>query len=168
MRPQLALHYPGQYDGWIPVAREDSLAAEIADRHYSRQTPGAHGFMPPGRCVVFVHVGREGLALWGVVLNLDPVGTLRWRNTIFRNESDSLSSQLVESATFATYLEWTKKYGALPDVALTTEIDIKATERRRSRWVEPGHCYRMAGWREVARRGREHGRPAIVVLEAPR
>lgn len=167
MRPQLSLHIPGQYDGWIPVGREDSLAAEIADRHYSRQTPGSHGFMPPGKCVAFIHVGIKGAALWSAVLNLDPIGELRWRNTIFRNESDSLSSQLIIMATRATYLEWTLRYSDLPSVPLRTEVDIKATEHRRSRTVQPGHCYRMAGWREVREIPASHGRPAKVELEAP-
>lgn len=166
-RPQLAIHFPGPYDLWTVVQREDSLCAELADGHYSRQTPGADGYMPPGFCVALYHRAPIGAAVWGVVLNMDPIGHVRWRNTIFRNTSGTRSSVLIAAATFATYQEWIANYNGLPRVALTTEIDIEATRRRRSKRHEPGHCYRIAGWREIARRGREHGRPPTVTLEAP-
>jgi len=167
VRPQLAIHFPGPYDLWCVVQREDSLAAELADGHYSRQTPGADGFMPPGFCVAFVHHGPTGSAVWSAVFNVFR-DVWRWRNTIFRNKSGTLSSSLISAATNATYLEWARVYGWMPIARLTSEIDIEATRSRRSKRHEPGHCYREAGWREVSRRRREHGRPACVVLEAPR
>lgn len=167
MRSQLALYLVSAGELWAPVLREDSLLAELADGHYSRQTPGADGFMPPGACIALRHHGRRGRAGWGVVLNVFRE-VWRWRNTFFRNVSGTLSSTLIEAATIATYREWERTYGALPTLPLTTEFDIEATRRRRSKHHEPGHCYRVAGWREIARRGREHGRPASVVLEAPR
>lgn len=152
---------------WSRISVQDQRAAALADGHYSRQTIGAAGFMPPGRRFALWHEGPLGPALWGVVLNLDPVGALRWRNTIFRNTSGTLSSSLIAAATIETYGVWVRRYGALPSVPLTTEVDIDATRARRSRHHEPGRCYRAAGWREIVRRGPTHGRPAIVVLAAP-
>ncbi len=103
-----------------------------------------------------------------------------------------MTSDLIVSAVAATYAEWRREYGALPvtwavkgfefwqhiavgvpmwitiePVPLTTEIAIIETSKRRSRRHEPGHCYRVAGWREVRRTERGHGRPARCFLEAP-
>lgn len=167
MKAQLDLHFRGAHPRWYRVKANDSLSAELADGHYSRQTPGADHFMASGRKVVLHHVTRIGRAVWGVVLNLDPVGTLRWRNSIFHNASGDLTSDLIIEATWATYAEWALEYGPLPTVPLTTEVDIAATARRRSQHHEPGHCYRVAGWREVRRTDGSHGRPPVVVLEAP-
>lgn len=168
MRAQLALHWPTSSSLWHLAPREDSLVAELADGHYSRQTPGADGYLAPGKCVVLYHRGPTGRAAWGVVYNVF-LEVWRWRNAIFRNhKSGTLSSLLVETATATTYAEWRRIYGALPDEPLTTEIDIAATAARRSKRHEPGHCYLVAGWRKVRDIPAGHGRPAKVELEAPR
>ena len=192
MKSQLAINWPSPRELWSIAPREDSLAAELADRHYSRQTAGAHGFLAAGRCVVLYHRGPRGAAAWGVVYGVFRE-VWRWRNTIFRNESGTLSSALIKAATEATYIEWERKYGALPHVwsaiafepwlhvatgvqvvvgpvpvPLRTEVDIEATRARRSKRHEPGHCYLMAGWRKVREIPRSHGRSAKVELEAPR
>lgn len=105
MHAQLAIHWPTSHELWSEAPREDSLAAELADGHYSRQTPGADGFLAPGASLVLVHRGARGLAVWGVVLNVFR-GRLRWRNTIFRNVSGTLSSVLIAAATRVTYQSW--------------------------------------------------------------
>lgn len=167
MKPQLQLHFPSRsYPYWCRVTRYDTLAAELADGHYSRQSPGTDQYMPPGQHVAFVHHGPHGLAVWSAVWNVFR-DVWRWRNTIYRNVSGTLSSTLVEWATFATYVEWRIDYGSLPEKPLTTEVDIKATSARRSKHNEPGHCYLMAGWRKVRDIPASHGRPAKVELEAP-
>ncbi len=74
----------GDAISWRRVPRSDWQARELADRHYSRQTVGAVDFMPPGR--VLVLLTYDALAVWGVVQNRDPVGAVRWRCSIFRNE----------------------------------------------------------------------------------
>lgn len=168
MRPQLAIHWPSPHELWSIAPREDSLAAALADRHYSRQTPGADGFLAAGKCVVLYHRRPDGDAVWGVVYNMDPVGAWRFRNTLFHSESKTLSSTLIEAATFVTYREWVRKYGALPAEPLRTEIDVEATKRRRSKRHSPGHCYLMAGWHVVRYVPPGHGRSAKVELEAPR
>lgn len=176
MRSQLAIHFVGGDGIWAPVGRHDSFAAELADGHYSRQSIGDDQFMPPGQCVAFVHRGDPrpsrrrrslGRAVWSAVYNVFR-DTWRWRNTIFRNDTTTPSSLLVETATRATRREWLRIYGALPEQPLTTEIDIEATRARRSKHHEPGHCYRVAGWHEVRVTPPLHGRPASVLLEAPR
>lgn len=161
------MHWPTISELWSVAPREDSLCCELADGHYSRQTPGSDGFMAPGECCVFYHRGVVGPAVWGCVHNRDITGAWRWRNVIFRNTSGTLSSPLIVAATLATYAEWTKVYGKLPDVPLRTEIDIEATRARRSKNSPPGKCYYEAGWTFVRDIPAGHGRPAKVELEAP-
>lgn len=163
--PNLALNFADAM--WHRIPDEDPFAARFYDGHYSRQTPGARGILAPGWRVLLWHEGPKGPALWGVVLNLDPVGTLRWRNTVFRNKSGTLSSLLIMHALVETWLFWIRTYGALPWMQLTTEIGIEATRRRRSKRHEAGHCYLMAGWRKTRDIPRGHGRGAKVELAAP-
>jgi hypothetical protein len=158
------MHYPTSSPLWSIAPREDSLGAELADGHYSRQTPGADGFLAPGESLVLVHQGPIGRAVWGVVHNVFK-GVQRWRNTIFRNVSGTLSSSLIESATLVTFEHWSTIY-TVPSIPLRTEVDIDATALRQSVWNQPGHCYLMAGWRKVRDIPRGHGRSAKVELEA--
>lgn len=139
---------------WCLVKRCDPSARALADRHYSRQTPGAVDFMPPGR--TFVLMTRDRTAVWGAVENLDPAGNRRWRVSIFRNEGPALSSYLVRTATLLTLGRWHRRWGP-PSIPLTTEVDPSKVRPKR----DPGWCFLRAGWRRV---GVVRG---LVVLEAP-
>lgn len=138
---------------WYEVTKHDRRGAALADRHYSRQTVGDAQYLPPGETLALLHEGGSGLALWGVCLNMDPVGNLRWRCTIFRNESGDLSSDLIRLATTITVGAWMPR----PPWPLTTEIDPRRVRRKR----DPGRCFLRAGWRKL----RVHRR--LVVLVAP-
>lgn len=157
----LELPHMGEVGIWRRVPKRSAVARALADRHYSRQTIGADDFIPPGRCLVLVT--PCGRATWAVVENRDPVGALRWRCTIFRNEGAGLSSDLVRAATSATFDYWRRHYHGLPVAPLRTEVDPAATRRKR----DPGRCFIRAGWRVVAVTPASHGRPSLVVLEAP-
>lgn len=125
---------------WQKVRRTDPRARVLADRHYSRQTVGAPEFMANGRTLVLLtHCAS---AVWGVIQNLDPVGNERFRCSIFRNESLTLSSVLIREATWRTYAFWVRRYHGLPGAPLTTEVDPDRTLRKR----DPGRCFRRAGW----------------------
>ena len=151
MSGALPLFASGQ---WVEVRRCDPRAAAIVDRHYSRQTPGAPEFMPPGE--TFVLLTRDEGAVWGACLNLDPVGNLRWRVTVFRREHGALASELIGEATSLTFDRWRER-GGLPEVPLTTEIDPRCTRRKR----DPGRCFLRAGWRVL-----DPNRNGLVVLAA--
>lgn len=137
---------------WREVRRCDHRAVAIVDRHYSRQTVGAAEFMPPGETLVLL-THDEG-AVWGACLNLDPVGALRWRVTVFRREHGALASILIREATELTFARWRER-GGLPDVPLTTEVDPRRTRPKR----DPGRCFLRAGWRVLDR-----DRNGLVVL----
>jgi hypothetical protein len=137
---------------WSHIPVEDPRASALYDRHYSRQTIGADGVLAGGRRFLLWHEGPSGCALWGVVYNIFRE-VWRWRNAIFRNESGTRSSDLIRAATDATYAMWLRRYKALPDVPLETEIDIDATAARRSKRNPPGawpHRHRISSCARTA------------------
>lgn len=124
--------------------------------HYSRRTPGSKTFTGVGQEIVLLH--ESGAAVWACVRQRTPsargTGSSRgregstdvkpryiWRNMLFRNLGGGLSSQLIISATEATYRHWIERYGSLPEERLRTEIDTRAVRSK-----NPGYCYKMAGW----------------------
>jgi hypothetical protein len=150
---------------WDLVSSADPRALAVVDGtgpfaahgpHYSRRTPGARTFTGVGQEVVLVTAC--GRAVWACVRQRTPhrpgTGASRgrdgitderarylWRNMIFRNLGAGLSSDLICSATARTYEEWEKRYGALPEERLRTEIDVRAV-----RSPNKGYCYKVAGW----------------------
>jgi len=142
---------------WMRVTKFDARALALADRHYSRQRRGSRQFMPPGKTLVLLT--PDANAVFGVCSNLDPRGREQFRCTIFRNESELLSSDLVRAAS-AIAAEWALDNGVI--ATLTTEIDPKLVRRKR----DPGRCFRRAGWYVVgASRGHRHR--GGIVLAAP-
>jgi len=166
IQTSLTLHTVRGGAPWSVEPIESPAARELADRHPSRQTPGARGFIPPGWRILLRCADRRGSAIWSACRNVFR-RVWRWRNTIFRNETSMLSSDLVRAATVATYAEWIARYRDLPVEPLTTEIDVDATAPRRSRRHEPGHCYLVAGWTFVREVPPGHGRGLVHVLAAP-
>lgn len=162
---------------WSHVPIEDPRARAVYDRHYPRlnRPPDVDddGFVGPGRRFLLLHDGPGGrLAIWAVVYNRwKPKGWTegqwRWRNSIFRNETITRSSDLIKAATDDTYELFTRRYTKLPDVPLTTEIDIEATKEHRSPWHAAGWCYKKAGWTFSHETPREHGRSAKAIWKAP-
>lgn len=145
---------------WHQVKRCDVRARELADRHYSRQSPGADEFMGNGRTLVLITLAAD--AVWGAIENKDPHGGPHWRCSIFRNEGPTLSSALVKEATAETIAFWRRRYG-LPPVPLMTEVDVDETRPKR----DPGRCFLMAGWTVVEKSARSHRHRNLVILRAP-
>lgn len=124
--------------------------------HYSRRTRGSKTFTGVGQELVLLSTTED--AVWAVVRQKTPArrgtGASRgrggesdpgvryiWRNMLFRNLGEGLSSALIREATELTYRLWPEKYGELPTERLRTEIGIDAV-----RSSNPGYCYKMAGY----------------------
>lgn len=128
---------------WQPSHRADPRGVRIADRHYNRQKVGSPQFVPPGRCVVLRH---EDDALW--VTSWPFAEYVRhawagaWVNSLFRNESDRLASELIVEAVAHTRSVWEP-----PELGIVTFVDESKVRRSR----EPGRVYRIAGWTRVGR-----------------
>lgn len=150
---------------WRLSSSSDRVALDVVDGtgicagngpHYSRRTPGSKTFTGVGQEIVLTTTC--GRAVWACVRQKTPMvigsGSSRgrqgitdqrarylWRNSMFRNLGAGLSSELITAALAMTYVEWTKRYGALPAERLRTEVSVADVRSR-----NPGYCYMMAGW----------------------
>jgi hypothetical protein len=131
---------------WTRVTKFDPRACALADRHYSRRKIGSPQFMPPGQTIVLLT--EDERAVWGWWRPAPSSGLASmngldgWTCTIFRNESDRLSSLLVLDAELAVAQHG---YDVGPDGFLTYVWD------KRIRSVNPGYCFKMAGWHVAGR-----------------
>lgn len=140
---------------WMETTKADQRPRYLADRHYTRQTPGHPMWTRPGwnQILYFEHSSGSAAAFcwWRPKWESGIVGTERKDKlrciecTLFRNETPLLSSDLIRFAVesvlsweHATDVEW-------PD-GLVTGIGTKQTAKRRSKHAMPGECYRRAGW----------------------
>lgn len=128
---------------WRLSHRADPYARELADRHYNRQSVGAAGFVPPGRCLVLVDA-RPATAFW--VTSYPFAEYVRhawagaWMCSAFRNEGKHLSSELITQAVACTRWRWEP-----PELGMVTFVDPTKVRRKR----DFGRCYRRAGFEEV-------------------
>jgi len=153
----VALTLPGRaVPVWQVRGRSDPAARALADRHYSRKTPGAPWVGPPGRVLVLVtpceqavwltHWPRPDLALDG----LDA-----WRCSLFRNEAAELqSSTLIRAAMTLTGHIWQQR----PADGWVTWVEPGKVAS-----PNPGYCFKQAGW--TLDRAWSH--PRLVRLRAP-
>lgn len=126
----------------VPVSGKFSKAGvALADRHYSRRTPGSPQFMPPGETLVLIT--RDGLAVYGW-WRPHPDSGLKamngldgWTCTIFHNESQVLASVLIAEAEQALV----QVKGQCGPSGLITYV-----ENRKVRSVNPGYCFAKAGY----------------------
>jgi hypothetical protein len=129
---------------WSVSNRADPRSVAIADRHYNRQKIGSPQFVPPGRCFVLRH---EDSALWVTswpfAQYVKHAWAGAWVNSLFRNESDYLSSMLIVDAVAATRWRWPE----VPELGMVTFVDPKKVKKKR----DFGRCYRRAGFTHVGR-----------------
>ena len=146
---------------WSPVSSCDPRVLALADRHYSRITPGSRKATGPGREVVLLH--ETGLALFVAKHQLPPKGPRVFRCSICRNESEERGSWIVETGYIAACLEWVMRYGALPKERMRTEVDT-----RKVRSPNPGACFLIAGWKRIdGPPSAKVRRPWLRYFEAP-
>lgn len=130
----------GEQSWWISY-RDSPTARAIADRHYNRQSVGASGFVPPGRCLVLLQKNALWVTSWPFAEYVKHEWAGAWMNSTFRNEGGGLSSDLIRQAVAATRAH----FGEPPALGMVTFVD--ATKVRRKR--DPGRCYRHAGFHRV-------------------
>lgn len=171
---------------WVLSSSADPRAREILDGegrwaghgpHYSRRTPGSGSFVGVGKEIVIRT--RAVDALWAVVYQKTPTprGTGKsrgrtgvehraryvWRNTVFRRmPGAALASLLIETATWETYRRWVERYESLPGERLRTEVNTREVKS-----INPGYCYKVAGWEpERVVRGKLYLLAPVVQREA--
>ena len=123
---------------WELSNRFSREACKIADSHYSRQKVGSSQFVAAGSPIVLIGESALWVSLKQKFQDHDWKGA--WNNTLFKNQSGELSSELIIQACAVTRYYW----GVNPQ-GIITMIDTKKV-----RWKRHfGYCYRMAGFREV-------------------
>jgi len=124
---------------WELSYRADPRARKIADRHYSRQKPGTKQFVPPGRCVVlYCDAGAAWVTSWPFAQYVKHAWAGAWICSMFRNESEILSSQLIREAISVTRWVWSE----IPDLGMVTFVDRKKVKKKR----DFGRCYLKVGF----------------------
>ncbi len=122
-------------DGLIITNHFDQECRLLADRHYSRRTPGARQFCYSGKKLVLRNAEATVLFVW---MFPDPQYRMDdqtgYNCAIFRNESLRLSSEIILEAEGMA----TEKWGP---ARMYTYIDPTKIKSR-----NPGYCFKMAGW----------------------
>lgn len=132
---------------WHKSNRGDKRALPLADRHYNRQKPGSPQFVPPGRCTVFLTKPADALWVtsWPFAKYTKHAWAGNWVNSLFRNESQHLSSKLIRKALAATrwHYHHTDSWKKHPEpdglITFVDNSEVKSTN--------PGFCYLKAGFR---------------------
>ena len=124
-------------DELVRVGKFDVEACLLADRHYSRQKRGANQFMPPGRTMILRSSEGDVVFGWLWQQKRDD-GQAGYNCSIFRNESERLSSDIIFEAERKAVTEWGANRGF-------TYIDPDSISNKRN----PGYCFKVAGWRFV-------------------
>lgn len=121
----------------------DPAVARLADSHYSRKTPGSRQFAPPGKKLVLYVAGPEwpfrawaGWVWWQGKKIRESEWNGWFHNTLFRNESPYLSSDLIREAVIIARNCWGD-----PPNGFDTYVDVN-----KIRSSNPGYCYQQAGW----------------------
>ncbi|MFC3206914.1 hypothetical protein [Aquamicrobium soli] len=108
---------------WHISHRADPFAADIADRHYSRQTVGSPQFVPPGSCFVLKAQTTTGRAYWVTSWPLAEFTKHAWAGawicSAFRNEAAGKATDMIVQAIAATRAH----YGEPPPLGMVTFVD---------------------------------------------
>jgi hypothetical protein len=124
---------------WTPSHKADPRSCRIADRHYNRRKIGSPQFVPPGRAVVLRHNDDAlWVTSWPFAEYVRHAWAGAWVNTLFRNESDRLSSTLIREAIAHTRAVWPNP----PPLGIVTFVDAGKVRHKR----DPGRCYLRAGF----------------------
>lgn len=125
---------------WRESNRFDPLACVIADRHYNRRKIGSPQFVPPGRCVVLRAPRALWVTSWPFAEYVRHAWPGAWVNSLFRNEGEGLSSELITLAIAHTRSVWEP-----PEIGMITFVDAGKVRHKR----DPGRCYLRAGFHHI-------------------
>lgn len=122
---------------WISVKDGNDTARAIFDGHYSRRhyADGRRNllFVGPGEKLVLITPDALGVFIWCKFRSMDNQEGVSC--TVFRNEGDSRSSDLIRAAVALAWERW-------PNERLYTYVDPRKTRHKR----DPGRCFLRTGW----------------------
>jgi len=134
---------------WHLSHKYDKRALPLADRHYNRRKVGSPQFVPPGRSLVLLTESADALwtTSWPIAEYVRHDWAGAWVNSLFRNESQALASDLIRQAVAATRARWPE----VPALGMVSFVDERKVRHKR----DPGRCYRKAGFKLVGRTRKE-------------
>jgi hypothetical protein len=125
---------------WQLSDKFDPVSRQIADRHYNRRKIGSPQFVPPGHSLVLRTPTGDAfwITSWPFAEYVRHAWPGAWVCSIFRNESDHLSSELIGEAVAATVWRWP----TVPALGMVTFVNREKVRRKR----DPGRCFLRAGF----------------------
>jgi hypothetical protein len=128
------------WDEMLPTRLSDMDMLQLSRRHYSRHNINAKKLGGPARSLLLRDVAGDVLFLWQW-----PKDGMRrdkqngYNCVMFRNESKRRSSDIILEAEGHAVAKWGKN-------RFYTYVDA-----RKVKSVNPGYCFKMAGWQRVGR-----------------
>lgn len=123
-------------DSWIQVKDGNSAGLLLHKRHYSKYHYAdkriVNRFVGPGERIVLISPDGKALFVWRKFI--DKSGQKGINCSIFRNEGDELSSELILKAEEFASTRW-------PGERFYTYVSPSKTKS-----VNPGYCFKKAGW----------------------
>lgn len=142
-------------NAWTPTKKGDVRCRVLADRHYTRQSPGHPMWTRPGYNFVLHAADAKGEAVFCWWRPKREAGSERGDKlhavecTIFRNETALRSSDLIVDALLWLWSAEARKelaHDAPQDLLILTGVSSEKTAARRSKRSRPGECFRRAGF----------------------
>ena len=134
---------------WCATKDGDLAAFGVFKRHYTYHPGRAiRLFVGPGQKLVLTLPDYSALFVWRKFK--DDSGQVGVNCAVFRNESQYLSSELILLAERWAWDRW-------PGERLYTYVNA-----RKIKSVNPGYCFKMAGWRQLPEPTKAH---RLVILE---
>lgn len=122
---------------WQPVRDGNAAAKVLHNRHYSKYWYAdgrrPRKFVGPGEYIALVTTCGKALFVWKKFR--DASGQTGVNCSVFRNESEHLSSNLILEAEKIAWNRW-------PGERLYTYVNP-----RKIRSTNPGFCFKKAGWK---------------------
>jgi len=121
-------------DSLLITTKGDPEMVMMADAHYSRQQIGTPQFMPPGKTIVIRN--SEGSLVFGWLWQkFRDDGEAGYNCSIFRNESERLSSEIILECELIAIEHWgLNRFFTYVDPSKICSPN-------------PGYCFKNAGWK---------------------
>lgn len=124
---------------WVEVRDGNLIALKLYEKHYScykyKDGRKRTRFVGPGERIVLIGKNNDALFIWRKFRSMDNQEGIDC--ACFRNESNILSSELLNQAEAIAHMKW-------PNERFYTYVDVDEIKS-----VNPGYCYKMNGWRQI-------------------
>lgn len=141
-------------DIWLQVRDGDAACLLLFGRHYSKyhykDGRKPKRFVGPGERIVLVTQCGKAMFVWRKFI--DASGQQGINCSVFRNESNHLSSHLINEAVKIAWQRW-------PGERLYTYVNAAKIIS-----VNPGYCFKVAGWKVC---GQTKARKLLILERCP-